>query len=306
MICRTRRSGCGLTTANTRFETAAGVRPRQERENPDVSSGARPGRPSSSVLIAAAVCVALSWATPAGAEIEPEVGRMLDRAVLEAEEFRKKVQTLEYDATMRVQEWDGRGRLRGTARATAIMRPGAARPMTFLSREINGKVRLPEGKENKKDDDEKDVTLQQFAADHRISERFEFTLIGNETIAGEKARRVEFKPRPNQPAKKTADRFLNTIRGTVWVGESSHKLVKFEMRMLQPFQLFWIFAVLKDLKIEYELISPDAILGHAKLKVLFALTTPVYSIRQLHDVEIDNFRPRNMTVAFTAAGHSVE
>lgn len=222
---------------------------------------------------------------------------MLERALLDAENFRKQLQTAEYDATMRVQEWDGRGRLRGTAKAKAIMRPGDARPITFLSREVEGKVRLPGEKENKQDDDEKEVTLPQFAADHQIAERFEFTVTGTEEVAGERARRVEFKPRPNQPEKSTADRFLDTIIGTAWVGETSNKLVKFEMRLLRPFQLFWIFAVLKDLSIEYELISPGNILGRAKLKVLFALTTPVYSIRQLHEVEIDNFRRRQTTGA---------
>lgn len=218
---------------------------------------------------------------------------MLERALQEAENFRKQLPTLQYDATMRVQEWDGRGRLRGTAKATAIMRPGDPRPITFLSREVEGKVRLPDDKENKKDDDDKDTTLQQFAADHRISERFEFNVTGTEQIAGERAHRVEFKPRPNQPEKNTADRFLDTISGTAWVGESSNKLVKFDMQLMHPFQLFWIFAVLKDLSIQYELLAPDEILGHARLKVLFALTTPVYSIKQLHDVDMDHFRRRD-------------
>ncbi len=217
---------------------------------------------------------------------------MLERALFEAENLRKQLPTLEYDATMRVQEWDGRGRLRGTAKATAIMRPGDARPITFLSREVEGKVRLPDDKPGKNDDDEKEVTLQQFASDHRIAERFDFTVTGTEQVAGERARRVEFKPRPNQPEKNTADRFLDTISGTAWVSESRNKLVKFEMRLNRPFQLFWIFAVLKDLSIQYELLVADEILGHAKLKVLFALTTPIYSIRQLHDVDIDNFRRR--------------
>ncbi|MEJ7703248.1 MAG: hypothetical protein WKF47_06155 [Geodermatophilaceae bacterium] len=70
--------------------------------------------------------------------------------------------------------------------------------MTFLSREIEGKVRLPDDKENKQDENEKDVTLQQFAAEHRISERFEFALAGSEEVAGERAslRRVQAAAEP--------------------------------------------------------------------------------------------------------------
>jgi len=221
---------------------------------------------------------------------------MLERALAEAENFRKQLKSSQYDATMRVQEWDGRGRLRGTAKARAIVRPGDVRPMIFLSREVKGKVRLPDDKPGK-DDDEKEVSLQEFARDHRIAERFEFTVTGTDQVAGERARRVSFRPKPNQPEKNTADRFLDTITGSAWIGEESNKLVKFDMNLSRPFQLFWILAVLKNLSIQYELIAPGDILGHAKVKVLFALSTPIYSIRQLHEVEIDNFRRRETLAA---------
>jgi hypothetical protein len=38
--------------------------------------------------------------------------------------------------------------------------------------------------------------------------------------------------------------------------------------------------------------------------VLFSLRTPVYSIRQLHDVEMSNFRPRNSVAAVPAVPQS--
>jgi hypothetical protein len=68
---------------------------------------------------------------------------------------------------------------------------------------------------------------------------------------------------------------------------------------VQPFRLFWILAVLKECTIEYELLEPGPILGHAKLKVIYALNTPIYSIRQQHDVDLNRFRPRNTLVAAT-------
>ena len=218
---------------------------------------------------------------------------MLERALQNAETFRKELPHLQYEAKMRVQEWDGRGRLRGTAKAHAIMRPGDTRPMTFLSREVEGKVRLPDDKPDPNKPDEKETTLQEFAREHQIPERFELGAAGREKVAGLSARRIDFKPRPNQPRKNTADRFLDTITGAVWIAEPDNKLVKFQLRLLRPFQLLWIFAVLKELSIDYELISPEGIVGHAKLKVLFALTTPIYSIRQRHDVDLDNFRRRD-------------
>ena len=272
MTCRTRRFGCARITASTR-------------------SNLRRRLIGSAVLL-----LVFFFGSNLRAEtLDPEVGRMLERALADAENLRKQLPNLEYDAKMRVQEWDGRGRLRGTAKATAIMRPGDAKPMTFISREIEGKVRLPEeGSSSKDDDDDEDKqTLQDFSAKHQMPERFDFDIAGTDIIAGQPAKRVTFKPKANPPKKRTtADRFLGIVEGTAWVSERDNKLVKFDMKMQQPFRLLWIIAVLRELSINYELVERDAILGKAKLKVLFSLRTPVYSIRQLHDVEMSNFRPR--------------
>jgi hypothetical protein len=177
------------------------------------------------------------------------------------------------------------------------MRPGDAHPMTFVSREVQGKVRLPsEDDRDKKDDDDKS-TLLDFAREHKISERYDFSVEGKEEVAGGTAVRIRFTPTKRQPEKNRADRFLDTITGTAWVSEAKNRLVKFEMRLIQPFRLFWILAVLKECSIQYELVEPGEILGHARLKIVFAVTTPIYSIRQQHDVELDHFRPRAALVA---------
>jgi len=237
------------------------------------------------VALSLLLCAAAHGQAP-----DAEIGRMFERALADAENFRKELKTSEYDAIIRVQEWNERGQLRGTANARAIVRPGDPKPMTFVSREVQGKVRLPDDKPDK--DDEKEITLQEFSRQHQIAERFAFEITGTDEVAGERARRVAFHPKPNQPEKNTADRFLDAITGTAWISESKNKLVKFDLRLTRPFQLFWIFAVLKDLSIQFELLEPGDILGHAKVKVLYALTTPVYSIRQLHEVDMNNFRRR--------------
>lgn len=280
MICKRKRFGCAPITASTRSDRAPFV--------------ARCCSAFAIVVAVAGFAVSAASAEP----VNPEIARMLERAVRDAEELRKQLPTLQYDATMRVQEWDARGRLRGTAKATAIMRPGSEQPITFISREMQGKVRLPEGekrrKEKEKDDD---TTLDEFAREHEIADRFDFTLGSTEQLAGGPARQVLFQPKPGFPAKNRAERFLNTISGTAWLNEETNKLVKFEMRLLRPLQLFWIFAVLKELKIEYELLAPRDILGRSKLRVVFAVNTPVYSIRQQHDVDLDNFRRRDSLAA---------
>jgi hypothetical protein len=245
---------------------------------------------------------AVLFATPSfapGQNLSPEIAQMMERALQDAEHFRLEVRKSEYEAKMFVQEWDGRGRLRGAANAIAIMRPGDRHSVTFVSRQVQGTVRLPSEKDRPKEEEDDKTTLQDFAQEHKISERFDFAVEGKEDIAGESAVRIQFTPTKRIPQKNKADRFLDTITGSAWVSENQNRLVKFEMRLVQPFQLFWILAVLKECTIQYELLEPGEILGHAKLKITYAVTTPVYSIRQQHDVDIDHFRRREPLVAAT-------
>ena len=213
MICKTKPSGSAPTAANTAFRRLCRHGPVGRRKHACLQSGTA-HRAVATLVIALLLVLLLN--PPAQAQTtDPEIGRILERALENAEQFRKQLPKVQYEARMRVTEWNGRGRLRGTAKATAIMRPGDVRPVTFLSREVQGKVRLPDDKENRPDENEKDVTLQEFAREHQIAERFFFEVTGTETIAGGPARRVSFRPRPNQPEKNTADRFLDTISGTM-------------------------------------------------------------------------------------------
>ena len=160
-----------------------------------------------------AVGVLLAISPPAyGEKLSPEIAQIMERALADAENFRQQIRKSEYEAKMFVQEWDGRGRLRGTAKATAIMRPGAKRSMTIVSREVQGKVRLPSEKDNAKEDEDDKTTLQDFAREHKISERFDFTLEGREQIAGANAVRIRFAPNRSERPKNTADRFSTRSR----------------------------------------------------------------------------------------------
>jgi hypothetical protein len=269
----------------------------KQRFGADLNYPRYPRNPRFICLIIVLLCASPGFAF--GQNLSPEIAQLMERALADAERFRLEVRKSEYEAKMFVQEWDGHGRLRGTANATAIMRPGDRHPMTFVSRQVEGKVRLPSEKDRPKEEEDDQTTLQDFAREHKISERFDFAVEGKEDIAGERAVRIHFTPTKRTPQKNKADRFLDTITGSAWVSEKQNRLVKFEMRLVQPFQLFWILAVLKECTIQYELLEPGEILGHAKLKITYAVSTPVYSIRQQHDVEIDHFHRREALLAAT-------
>lgn len=231
-------------------------------------------------------------------ELDSSTARMIDRALEQVQEFRDRAPTLEYDAKVHVTEWNGKGSVRGTADATMMVRPGDAHQITYLSREVHGRVKLPDANDDSKQDEKEKTTLQDFAREHRIKERFDFNVAAEpEQIAAGTARKIEFAPRAHQAEKNAADRFLDAIEGSAWITEQKERFGKFELRLRRPFQIFWIFAVLKELSITYESLEPDEFLGHSRLKVSFWLATPIYTLRQEHDAELDHFRKRDSTVA---------
>jgi hypothetical protein len=229
--------------------------------------------------------------------MDPRSAQMLDRALQQLQEFRDRAPTLQYDASVRITEWNGKGEVRGTANAKMTVRPGEPHPITVLSREVHGRVKLPDDSDESKDKENDKTTLQDFARQHRINERFDFEVARDEQVAAGAARKIDFAPRANQPEKNTADRFLDSIEGSAWITEPKNRLAKLQMHLRHPFQIFWIFAVLKELSIDYELLEPDEFLGHSKLKVVFCLATPIYTLRQEHDAELDHFRKRDSSIA---------
>jgi hypothetical protein len=159
---------------------------------------------------------------------------------------------------------------------------------------VEGKVRLPEPEKRRKTErKEKPKTFREFADENQIAQRFDFTSAGTEIIAGQRARRIAFAPNHRLRARTSAARFMDAISGTGWIAEGTNRLVKFDMRLERPHQLFWIIAVLRELEIRYELLQPDEILGRSNLQVAFTLVTPVSSIRQQHEVQLDHFRRRS-------------
>jgi hypothetical protein len=253
------------------------------------------------LALSGALCLTTSR-TPAQ-NAPPAIAQMLERALADGEEFRRQLPNLEYDLTVRVKEFDKAGAVRGTGKAAMIVRPGAPKPITYISRERQGKVRLPNDESKAKDEaDGEDETVPEFATKHQVRQRFDFALEGREPVAGENAYRVSFAPKPDQPEKNSADRFLDAIAGQGWVSEEKNRLVKFEMHLQHPFELFWVLAVLKEFSFRYELIEPGQILGHARIVFRFNLTTPIWSLRQEHEMELDHFRPRTSIGKSTTAG----
>ncbi len=68
---------------------------------------------------------------------------------------------------------------------------------------------------------------------------FEFVLEAREVIDGRPAIRVRFEPRPGYQPRVKEVRQLKKIRGTAWIHEPDHQVVRVEAELLEPISLGW-------------------------------------------------------------------
>lgn len=69
--------------------------------------------------------------------------------------------------------------------------------------------------------------------------RFQFTLVGRETINGRPALVVDFQPKSDDlPEHNIKDRFINRAAGRIWVDEQDYALVKVDVHLTQRVNVF--------------------------------------------------------------------
>lgn len=178
-----------------------------------------------------AIAAALSFAASSalGAELDARTEQMIERALQQVQEFRDRAPALQYDAKVHVTEWNGKGEVRGTADARMTVRPGDAHQITYLSREVHGRVKLPEANNDSKQDESDKTTIEDFARQHRINERFDFNVAPEpEEIAAGAARKIDFTPRARQPEK--AQRIVFSIPSRAARGSPSRRTASVNSR----------------------------------------------------------------------------
>ena len=90
--------------------------------------------------------------------------------------------------------------------------------------------------------------------------RYEASIVGVETVAGEPCWAIAFTPRAGRlPEKTRMDKALNRSSGTMYVARSDYGLARVEFRMDEPVRYVWGLATLNEAvgRLEFERVEPD-------------------------------------------------
>src|SRR2546423_855266 len=90
------------------------------------------------------------------------------------------------------------------------------------------------------------------------------------------------------------ERFFSLLAGKLWIAKNDFIILKMDVALQSPCQLFWIFAQVTTFKFTY-ILEPSRgprlfRLSKATAKTLVSF--PFYNIRQKHWLTIDKYEPR--------------
>ena len=237
---------------------------------------------------------------------------VFDRTLAAFDNQRVALRDYQYYQTLTTHQFDSSGSV--TARGTwqSIVRPGDPRPLEYVGERIDGKLSFfksesssasaspassPSSKSKapeKTEEKNQSETAVEAVHKYNLRDRYNWKRLPDETVTGESAYVISFQPKPNQVARSREERFFSLLAGKLWIARNDFIVLKMDVALQSPCQLFWIFAQVTTLKFTY-ILEPSRgprlfRLSKATAKTLVSF--PFYNIRQKHWLTIDKYEPR--------------
>ena len=238
---------------------------------------------------------------------------VFDRALAAFDNQRVALRDYQYYQTLTTHQFDSSGSV--TARGTwqSIVRPGDPRPLEYVGERIDGKLSFfksesssasassassPSSKSKapeKTEEKNQSETAVEAVHKYNLRDRYNWKRLPDETVTGESAYVISFQPKPNQVARSREERFFSLLAGKLWIAKNDFIILKMDVALQSPCQLFWIFAQVTTFKFTY-ILEPSRgprlfRLSKATAKTLVSF--PFYNIRQKHWLTIDKYEPRS-------------
>ena len=254
-----------------------------------------------------------SLTTNAAQEEKSEALEIFDAAVAKFESDRAELRRWQYQQTLTTHQSDGAGTVvaRGTWRS--IVRPGDPKPLEYLSEKREGKLSffkagaeeepVPGAKTSSTPQpkprpahEEKNQTesVAEAVRKYRLRDRYLWTQLPNENVAGEGAYVLSFAPKPKQNVKSREERFFGLLAGKVWVSRHDFTILKMTGALQSPSQLFWVIARVTTFQFTYELepARGNRLLRRSRATAKTVVTFPFHAVRQRHWLTVDKYEPR--------------
>ena len=237
---------------------------------------------------------------------------VFDRTLAAFDNQRVALRDYQYYQTLTTHQFDSSGSV--TARGTwqSIVRPGDPRPLEYVGERIDGKLSFfksesssasassassPSSKSKapeKTEEKNQSETAVEAVHKYNLRDRYNWKRLPDETVTGESVYVISFQPKPNQVARSREERFFSLLAGKLWIAKNDFIILKMDVALQSPCQLFWIFAQVTTFKFTY-ILEPSRgprlfRLSKATAKTLVSF--PFYNIRQKHWLTIDKYEPR--------------
>jgi hypothetical protein len=253
--------------------------------------------------------------TFAAEEKELTALEIFDRTLAAFDNQRTALRDWQYYQTLTTHQTDGSGNVIARGVWQSIVRPGDPRPLEYIAERMEGKLSFfksesasapappssasPTAPPKSKPRDEVEEKNQAESAveavrKYNLRERYNWKRLPDENVAGEGAYVVAFEPKPRQNTRSREERFFGLLAGKLWVSRSDFAVLKMDVALQSPCQLFWILARVTTFQFTY-ILEPSRgprlfrlSKGTAKTVVSF----PFYAVRQKHWLTIDKYEPR--------------
>ena len=260
-----------------------------------------------------AVCLLslLCRLTFAAEEKELSALEIFDRTLSAFDNQRVALRDSQYYQTLTTHQFDGSGAV--TARGTwqSIVRPGDSRPLEYVAERMEGKLSFfksetssssapspaPSAKSKPRDETEEknqSESAVEAVRKYNLRDRYNWKRLPDATVTGETAYVISFEPKPNQTVRSREERFFSLLGGKLWVSRSDFIILKMEVALQSPCQLFWILARVTTFQFTYTLEPSRGprLFRLSKATAKTVVSFPFYAVRQKHWLTIDKYEPR--------------
>src|SRR4051812_36899536 len=244
---------------------------------------------------------------------EKELGALeiFDRTLAAFEGQRAALREYQYTQTLTTHQMDASGEV--TARGTwqTIVRPGDPRPLEYIAERMEGKLSFfksesaaspspsssaPSKPKARPEPEEKNQSESAAEAvrKYNLRDRYNWKRLPDENVAGEAAYVIAFEPKARQNVRSREERFFSLLGGKLWVAQSDFIMLKMDVALRAPCNLFWVIAQVTTFQFTY-LLEPSRgprLFRLSKATAKTVVSFPFSATRQKHWLTIDKYEPR--------------
>jgi hypothetical protein len=238
---------------------------------------------------------------------------IFDRALAAFDNQRTALREYQYYQTLTTHQFDGAGKV--TARGTwqSIVRPGDPRPLEYIAERMEGKLSffksesspasspsasataLPKAKPRAETEEKnQSESAAEAVRKYNLRERYNWKRLPDENVGGEGAYVIAFEPKGRQNTRSREERFFSLLAGKLWVSRTDFIILKMDVALQSPSQLFWILARVTTFQFTY-VLEPSRgprLFRLSKATAKTVVSFPFVAVRQKHWLTIDKYEPR--------------